>query len=49
MGNDYQLRKNYYFCLSFLCKSRTLWQTKFNKKYFPDIGNVFPKQIVHSG
>ena len=32
MGKDYQLRKNYYFCLSFLSKSRTQWQTSFNKK-----------------
>ena len=32
MEKDYQLRKNYYFCLSFLSKSRTLWQTNFNKK-----------------
>ena len=23
MGKDYQLRKNYYFCLSFLSKRRT--------------------------
>ena len=29
---DYQLRKNYCFCFSFLSKSRTYWQTNFNKK-----------------
>ena len=32
MEKDYQLRKSYYFCLSFLSKSRTYWQTNFNKK-----------------
>ena len=32
MGKDYRLRKNYYFCLSFLSKSRTLWQTNLNRK-----------------
>ena len=32
MGKDYRLRKNYYFCLSFLSKTRTQWQTNFNKK-----------------
>ena len=32
MGKDYQLRKNYYFCLSFLSQSRTYWLTNFNKK-----------------
>ena len=32
MEKDYQLRKNYYFCILFLSKSRTLWQTNFNRK-----------------
>ena len=32
MGKDYQLRKNYYFCLTFLSKGRILCQTNFNKK-----------------
>ena len=32
MGKDYQLRKNYYFCLSFLSKSRTSWHINFSKK-----------------
>ena len=32
MGKDYQLRKNYYFCLTFLSKGRILWQTNFSKK-----------------
>ena len=32
MGKDYRLRNNYYFCLSFLSKSRTWWQINFNKK-----------------
>ena len=32
MVKDYQLRKNYYFCFSFLSESRTQWQTNFDKK-----------------
>ena len=34
MGEDYQLRKNYYFCISFLSKSRSYWQTAFDKNSF---------------
>ena len=31
MEKDYRLRKNYYFCLSFISKSKTRWQTNLNK------------------
>ena len=32
MRKDYRFRKNYYFCLSFLSKSRTYWQNNLNEK-----------------
>ena len=41
MGKVCRLRMNYYFCLSILSKSRTQYQTNFNKNLYYYLEQIF--------